>query len=69
MNFEEQIKKLVQHPEKIRVVRLEKNIFQEVADELAYERVRLGYDKHYQRAMEDWSILNSQVVGAEYSLA
>jgi len=62
MNIEEQIRKLVNHPEKLRFERIEGNPFQEVRDEFAKELAERGYDAHQKRADEDWSAISQEVV-------
>ena len=66
LSFGEQVKKLVAHPEKITVTTLKRDIFQEVAMEFTRERAKRGFEEYTTRLNEDWGVLNSQIVGAEY---
>ena len=61
----EQIRKIVQHPEKIRIMHYDSDVFQQAADEAARDRLERKCDEHTRRLNEDWSILNSQIVVAE----
>lgn len=65
MTFEEQVKRLVRHPEKITTTTLSRDVFADVAREMAEEHRKNMGDKHLQRRAEDWSVLAHQVVDAE----
>ena len=62
MNIEEQIRKLVNHPERLRFERIKGNPFEEVRDEFAKELAERGYDIHQRRTTEDWATVSQEVV-------
>ena len=63
--FSEQVMRLTSNSANVVITDLRVDPFQAVAKELAERRECLGYDIHQKKAEQDWSSLNSQIVGAE----